>query len=454
MRTIRLPPEIILRVIELLRDDIRTLRSALLVDRLWSAEAIRWLWQKPPVTALASIQVDRRQLYARHIRELDFANYNEGDLHSLYRSLNFPRLKTLTIDHLTPPGGEKVYTEQYVQSALEEIRFYGEDPAEDLLSLLQSRCPRLRKVLIDFPFEGISSERLITLFESREWLTTVSFPAGMNGIIDEKLFSYLVRRHGIEELEVGKLVTLDMFRTALDCDRKPLKDIRYLDLLIEVEVLQPLVAAIVETITHLEIEIEDDMDWGCPLPHLSTLTNLQLLELRVFPAPIWRGTDFIALQKLKHLQTLEISSTDFEDVLSAPTLTDELFVQFISHLPYLRELTFLVSCVLSTRAITALGQHCRRLSYCALLGTFNLHTWAESDRPLFPVLQNLHLDAAVDEGPGSDINSTPSSRADAIARLVIEHAPHLDRLHLHDGNEFSMKVVEAFKNHAGVQYTT
>lgn len=47
-----------------------------------------------------------------------------------------------------------------------------------------------------------------------------------------------------------------------------------------------------------------------------------------------------------------------------------------------------------------------------------------------------------------------STRAGALAHLILEHAPKLEELYLHDRDEFSKEVVAAFKEETGNEYNS
>lgn len=172
-----LPPEILGIVMEYLRYDATALRSALFVNKAWAIEAIRVLWESPPVTALAAIGEDRRQFYACQVRELIFGFKENGAKHSTFYNLRFPRLRRIAMDWFCSANGEKLWLGQYIQPNIEHFSFYGAEPAEDILHLLETRCPRLQSISIDFNSERLASDRLIKLFGSCKSLVSISLPS-------------------------------------------------------------------------------------------------------------------------------------------------------------------------------------------------------------------------------------------------------------------------------------
>lgn len=206
-------PEILSRVMKFLRYDARTLRSALLVNNTWAAEAIRVLWENPPVAALAAIGEDHRQFYARQARELIFDGDESGAKHAIFRNLQFPRLRSIIIDYFRPDNGEKLWLGQYIQPSMEDFSFYGAEPAEDILHLLETRCPRLRSILIDFQFEGLTSSRLVKLFDSCKSLSSICLPSNIH--IDDQLLVCLARHDGLKKLELGNFSGMRCFTGSL-----------------------------------------------------------------------------------------------------------------------------------------------------------------------------------------------------------------------------------------------
>lgn len=389
-------PEILSKVMEYLRYDATTLRSALLVNKAWAAEAIRVLWEKPPVAALVAIGEEHRQFYARQVRELIFGGDEDGAEHSNFRNLEFPRLRRITIDYFRPDNGEKLRLGQYIQPSMEDFSFYGAEPAEDILHLLETRCPRLESIVIDFQFEGLTSSRLIKFFNSCKSLTSICLPSNMRDTIDNRLLAYLARHDGLEELELGTFLSYEMLDKTFKGTERPFRDIRYLTVQIESKTV-PLLVAGVKSVIGLTLTIEDSRT--NPLPQISSLVNLQELHIDYMEQGEWAGADFLALKSLKNLRRLIISS--IFDPIASPTLTDEEFIPVFENMSELQELVFQVQCVLTTTAITSLGKHCPQLMICEILGLYDLHGWQSVASPLFPQLQRLELSAATDGEQGS-----------------------------------------------------
>lgn len=51
-------------------------------------------------------------------------------------------------------------------------------------------------------------------------------------------------------------------------------------------------------------------------------------------------------------------------------------------------------------------------------------------------------------------SSSLLTRAGTLMRLILEHAPNLEELYLHDRDKFSKEVVAAFKKETGNEYNS
>lgn len=380
-----LPPEILGIVIEYLRDDVTALRSALLVNKTWAVEATRVLWENPPVTALAAIGEDRRQFYACHVRELSFSGDEEGAKHPTFRNLEFPQLNNITVGYFRPDNGEMLWLGQYIQSSMKNFSFYGTEPAEDILHLLETRCPLLRSIVIDFHFEGLTSDRLMKFFDNCNFLTSICLPSNVKYIIDSRLLAYLAHYDGLKDLELGKFLGYGMLDKILEGAERPFRNIRYIAIEIDSKTV-PLLVAKVKSVLILILTLGGSRI--NPLPHVSSLVNLQELHIGYKWQVEWAGTDFLALGHLKNLRRLDVSS------ITSPTLTDTEFIPTFENMSQLEELVFQVQCVLSTAALTSLGEHCPRLITCDLLGSYDLCCWKSIKKPIFPQLLVLKLGTA------------------------------------------------------------
>lgn len=219
----------------------------------------------------------------------------------------------------------------------------------------------------------------------------------MKNIIDNQLFAHLARCDGVERLNAGEFLTCEILDNVFEGTEQPFKNIRCLTLLMESEAV-PLLVAGVKSVLALTLTIEETRT--NPLPHISSLVDLQELIIDYLEGGEWAGTDFLALKNLKDLRILRISS--ISDFITSPTLTDEEFISIFENMCKLRELVFEIQCVLSTAAITSLGNHCPELKSCEMLGSYDLHCWQEITGSLFPQLRFLEFSGlAIDEEQAS-----------------------------------------------------
>ena len=207
-------PDILEIVMDWLRYDTLTLRTALLVNKVWFAEAIRVLWKKPPVaalSALSSISYDRRQFYADHVRELSFDGTNEGSENSKFYDVHFRRLRCIRVKgncfcHI-PRDKENLslYIGQYLQPNLEEFVLSDVDTelAEDIFHLLETRCPGLRTLRMRWFSTGFPSTRLLKFLhtcKSLKVIHLVVYPGGAKEHIDYRLLACLAHYYGLRQL--------------------------------------------------------------------------------------------------------------------------------------------------------------------------------------------------------------------------------------------------------------
>ena len=215
----------------------------------------------------------------------------------------------------------------------------------------------------------------------------------MKDIIDSRLLAYLAHYDGLKDLELGKFLGHGMLDKILEGTEQPFKDIQYLAVQIESKTV-PLLVERVKSVLVLTLAIGDGRI--NPLPHVSSLINLQKLHIGYEKQVEWAGTDFLALKNLKNLRRLNISSIY---PIASPTLTDTEFIPMFENMSQLEELVFQVKCALSTASITSLGEHCPRPTTCDLLGSYDLQCWKDIKRPIFPQLLQLKLGTATYEGP-------------------------------------------------------
>ncbi|KAI9799228.1 MAG: hypothetical protein M1826_005543 [Phylliscum demangeonii] len=435
-------PDILLKVLEYLADDVPSLLSAILVDKTWAEEGTNVLWRKRPVDHLAAIPDSRRQLYAGKIYTLSFAGDDESAYHEVFRHLRFPRLKRLTVDAYRPRNHGKLWIGQYLQPSLESFEFYGGDLAEELLDVLALQCPRLRKITIDNPGDRLDPERFLQFLKNRKSLVSLDFVAGMDHLVTKDMLCYLASRDNLERLVLGKLFGLADIEAAFEGNPTPFKHLRDLRLRLESNAVPALVSA-VRSVTELSLEIEDDR---CRvLPAIASMKDLCSLEVMFRQNEALPSAEIATLQALTQLRKLILQPwVPGEKTLQALTLTDEDFIQLVTKLPHLRRLTFQAQCNLSVAVLHALSASCPSLACCELLGSYELQALDAERVPLFPNLRLLDLGSAqADEH--EETESERRSRAQQVAELLRRQAPVLEELYLVNGDDFSEEMMTAFE---------
>lgn len=380
------PVELVSLIVEYLRGDRSSLRSVLLVSKTWAAQAIPILWETPQPTDLAAIHDrGRQQFYARYVRELR-VNGPEGKYHDDFRTLGFPRLRSVVID----AQHEEAWIGQYIQPALERISCYAPLPAgnEDVLQLLEKRCPRLANVVIGCALRGLNSGTLCGFVDRCKSLRYLGVVDGSTQHIDERVLFSLASRDDLEGLEAEAFLAHDMFVSLFQQIDRPFKDIQQLQVQIESRTV-PLLVPAVTNLRLLSLSLTDcDMN---PWPHLTPLTNLQDLTILYYGVAEISANDFQIL-KGWDLHRLIVGS-NFGNVF-APTLTDDEFIPVVETLPNLREIELGFENSLTVRSLTSLGQSCLWLRDCIIRGTYDLSPWMDIDpsTPLFPRLEQLTVD--------------------------------------------------------------
>ena len=410
MRNVLELPEILRMVLECLRyeryerDELFT---ALQVNKTWYMEVIRILWANPPPSALAAIERDdRRQFYARFIRELNFDSEEKSAIelepvHSAFRNLEFPRLKYIKDSNGYYDGREKrtIIYRQYIQPSLEifNVSPVSTEGLQDTLDLLSTRCPRLEKFGIGVSLlEETTSVQLMNFFDNCRSLKAIRLAGHDDYSISDQLLAYFAGFSRLEELSMGK--NGDRLYKVLEMTNQlqPFRNIRILSLLYVDSNSVPLLVEVLKnakSLTELNLGLHD-FDTN-PLPHVSSLVNLQELSVTVLCSSNWCRSDFLALSKLKNLKVLGICSSGGHDI-TCPEVTDEDFSSVFENLTELEKLDFGVNCDLSIASLNALGTCCRKLVTCRMIGRFDLDDWFAPDKSqmtLFPCLELLQLDA-------------------------------------------------------------
>ena len=412
-----------------------TLRSAMMVNKTWASEAIRVLWKHPTVKALSRIEDrNRRQFYAGYVEKLQlsychaFTRVSDERVgaYSKLEKVELPRLKRVSLKYFYGEGEDVgLGVDSCIVSSLEEVEFQGSYPDEDLIYLLQDRCSNLRRIAFEvrgFVYSDSGHNELAEFIRSYNYKSLRSIylyseeiqqveaheeilPQEENAerfilsrtAHDEQLLTSLANRDGLEELEMNTLFRFGTYKKVLKHIGQPFKDLRKFTFHTQAMPASFLISKLnPNSLTSLEISIDDIFLEVNPLPEFGRLVNLRNLQitymqdktLEKFPT-----SDLLPLKNLKHLRQLLICG----DFPLSSKMTDDEFIPLVEHWPELEELQLDVDCDFSTATLTSLGQHCPRLKSISISGLFDLIDWIDIPRPLFPHLHQLTLVDLVDK---------------------------------------------------------
>ena len=382
--------ETLLKILEYLADDKASLCSAILVNHNWAEEGTNVLWRYPPVAALASVPPGRRQIYAGKIYALVFMGDDDGIQHASFKDLRFPRLKSVDIDFYHGDNEAKLWIGQYLQPSLERFFLYGGNVAEDFLDLLESHCPRLQKVLIEQIDNPLDPEHFLAFLKSCKSLVSMSFETGMDNVLTDKVLFYLAGRENVETLGIGKLLRYAVIEDILQKIEKPFEHLQQLKVRLESSAVPSLVL-VVKSIVRLVLEIEDDEHQV--LQNIASMENLKSLEVIFCCSQEILPADIMALQSLNDLRKLVIQPAHKQE-LQAFRLTDEDIDRLTSSLRQLQHLSFQVQSNATMLAIKSIGEHCKLLNTCELLGSYDMQALKDFRAPIFPEIEELELDSA------------------------------------------------------------
>ena len=372
-----------------------SLFSALLVNKAWLGQAIKVLWREPPVEALASIRHTRRQSYANLVEKLFIRGRREAARNAKFRKLEFPRLwyANIVTGYYHPLMGRTMCVGQYIQPSLKMIRFEGAEPAEDVLRLLEKRCPQLELVDIDHNFRGLSSERLVKFLHRCKCMKQIYFGYTMEHSVDAKVLECLVNYKNLEVCVLVMYENCFSYRTlekVFGVAKQPFRDLETLQIGIEPEAI-PLLVKYIKSVTTLHLHVKEGQ-FGL-VREVGSLINLKVLSVcDTFESGEkrgeWTGNDFMGLKELTNLEQLTIG-------LDCPSLTNKKFISVLENKIELAWLELDGETSITTKAFTWLGEHFPNLMYCRLNLICDVRSWRNNSHPLFPELRFLKLRAVI-----------------------------------------------------------
>jgi hypothetical protein len=388
MAHLRLPPELLLLVMKQVDHGERfsaaqnSLRNAILVDHEWSEAASHILWHSPPVSALAAVSPDRRQYYANKISELFFEGVEEeGEHHATFKSLSFPRLRTVYIKKVKLKKHEKLHLTQYMQPQLQAFHFLGGGVCEDALITLASSCPALEELRLDEPVDYSSQHLHLEFFKNCKSLGVIHLGHGWFGMVTSELFAGLACHERLGKLDIKPLVQNYAIQEGLSMTPNPFINLQNLHMRIESRSVARL-ASVTTSLSTLFLIIEDsDHDALAPL---GSMLNMVHLEVSFLDDTELSPQGFRALGNMEELEVLLIESRGA--LIDASWMDDDLFTEFVSKLPNLSRLDFKLDSGITTKALTSFARSHPTIESFDFSGEFDLSDWATQIQPLFPNL--------------------------------------------------------------------
>jgi hypothetical protein len=387
MAHLRLPPELLLLVMKQVDHGEKftaarnSLRNAVLVNHEWAEAASHVLWKSPSVTALAAVSPDRRQYYANEISELFFEDAEDGEHHTTFKNLTFPRLRTIYIERVKLKEHQRLYLTQYMQSHLRVFHFSGGGLCEKALTTLASNCAALEELHLDEPVDNSNQDRHLEFFKNCKSLEVICLGYGWTKLITSELFAGLASHEKLKKLDIWPLVEDYTIQGGLSITPNPLHNLQNLHMRLESRSIAQL-ASIAESLSILFLVIEDSEHDA--LASLGPLTNMSHLELSFLDDVVLSPQGFRALENMKELEVLLIESRG--SPIDAIWMDDDCFTKFVSNLPKLTSLDFKFDTDITIEALTSLARTHPNIESFDFFGEFDLSSWARLTRPLFPNL--------------------------------------------------------------------
>ena len=246
-----------------------------------------------------------------------------------------------------------------------------------------------------WPSEEVNSIQLINFFDNCRSLKSIHLAGDDEVPIDDQLLAYFIGASQLEELDLDGAITYETLYKALAMtdQLQRFRNIHSLLLCGMDSNSIPLLVKVlkdVNSLTSLNITPRE-FDTN-PFPHVSSLVNLEQLQICSLYTSLWTRSDFLTLSKLKNLKSFGIRP--LAGHLTCLDMTDEDFISVFENFTELEELEFPLYCDLSIASLNALGACCPKLLTCQMIGRFDLDGW---DSPkshgttIFPCLEFLQL---------------------------------------------------------------
>lgn len=483
-----LPPELQQEIFSYLNKDNKSLFAVIRVNKTWYRDCIGMLWHKSTQERLVKVpSPERRQHYANMIFQwtLDHESFPA----ECYERLDFPMLKDLLFE-----GGSLSVAQlrhcMSVRLRTLQISYCQLDAA--ILDLAATYCTQLRTLIIEgSTIDNITPDRFMTLLQSLPALRRLDLDQVEEGIMN-RLFEwegesvaqleeltlfedwrsqsrtdYALRnkflKHctGLRKLDIDlrdtlatdaliqlsshpllELLHINGWLSDVDFQQRfvnkspvarPFSSIKDLSVYGEVSTIGPLLSCLPNTLTSLELGVDDNSD--SILPIISRLSNLVHLRIEFDCNRRLSRTDLDCISRLSLLQKCNIdwySNGPARDGVPAPNdcpwLTDEYFKGWISKLPSLQDLYLgLESSAITQASVRALADSCPSLLQCFLMWEHDLSTWTSMRAPLFPNLEFLSLGKIKHYGHRGS-QTTNNKDVSRIVKVIRSLAPRLKSL--------------------------
>ena len=452
-----LPPELQQEIFSYLNKYNKSLFAVIRVNKTWYRDCIGMLWRRSTQKILAKISTpERRQHYANMICRWDLDKWNCSS--RCFDVLDFPMLKDLSYQ-----GGflSAVQLRRCMQAGLHTLRLEDCTIDAEMLELAAKYCTQLRALTVTAlaldittcdqfmamlqGFPALNSLRLNHVADSImdrvfEWgkdnllqLEELTWTQHWDSQIDSALRNEFLKSctnlrklcldlggplatdaliilssHPLlEVLHIDAWLSDDQFQQRFVSETPVVHlfpTIKNLSVCGKVSTIKPLLSSSPQTLTSLDLDIDDNAD--SIMPTISRLSNLVRLKLEFDMSRKLSPVDLDYISQLSKLQDCHI---DWAGLLpkpygpdssnDCPWFTDDYFEGWISKLPLLQNLFLgLDSATITQNSLQYLADSCPSLSRCYLLWEHDLNTWTSLKAPLFPNLKILLLGRVRDHG--------------------------------------------------------
>ncbi|CAD6592702.1 MAG: hypothetical protein ASARMPRED_006638 [Alectoria sarmentosa] len=432
-------PEIVAAILDQLHG-AKALFAALLVNRLWAAEATRLLWRvDPPVMALAHIKDAKRlQYYADKITSLDLLGGKDGwKSRFILQGLRFPRLNQVIMK--APSSKDEQMFLQYLQPELRILQC-GRGPVSDFyLMQIQGRCPALRSLSLRCQLSTITGNGLLQFLNGMPSLTTIRLGGRWKCTISDEVFFHLASRPNLDTLQISaQNITPNLIKRMQKAVDQPFPGLSHLSCFSQSEAFRQF-SRHLSKLTNLHLDL---LDIASNTFHdLCSCTSLVSLALDFSYCSRFDANSHIPPEGLlalakscTHLQSLSVmhSSLSEPNDSGITNITDDVIKEFVALLPGLSCFRLRIKTNLTHRVLRVLGEGCADLKICSIDGKhLDLRLLGGDGPVLFPQLVCL------------EIESTEESLSAAMAAEILHHhAPRVNRLGFGKSRRFDWEFYE------------